>query len=304
MNSNLAEEVADLIYSEFDYFERPLSLKDTILKFAFRLNKETSRLSLTEDVLDRDLQKYISSLLKREQDDRRRGLFCPYEVIVDNDEIVGFSYPRPSDSPLMGRLRQVAPEISKVLDVIRGLEPSAFEHFCSRILDLLDAEETFKTQDSKDEGIDFLGWLCIPETFTSVEFIPSFRKDFRMLVLGQAKRYKPENPIGVSQIRELIGTVAAFHHDQLAPWESRLKVSSFSLMSPILPLMMTTGRISQDARLLARKCGVIARDGAEIALFICLEGIGMDEVEQDGSSRLKFNHEKFMDWLTKRNPET
>jgi hypothetical protein len=298
MNSISPKSVAQLICDEFDYFNPPVSLSSTILEFSSKLEKQISELALTEDILGQDLQKYVSALVGKQQEISNKGLFCPYEVIPDSDEIVGFSYPRSTDTPIMQRIRRVASEIPEALKAIRELEPGKFELFCSKVLDLLNAEEVIKTKDSKDEGIDFLGWLCIPESFANIETIPQFRKEFRMLVIGQAKRYKPENPVGVGYIRELIGTVAAFHHDQLAPWESRLQLSSFSLMSPILPLMMTTGRISGDARLLAKKCGVVVRDGAEIALFICLEGVGIAEIDQDGFSRLKFDRQKFLEWLS------
>jgi hypothetical protein len=302
------DKIAKLVYKQFDYFNPPVSLRDTILTAASQLNPQLSDLEIIEhieedvqeDYIDQDfsvLQKYIAALLRKEKEQRDKGLFCPYEVFADNDQIVGFSYPRSTDSPLMRRIRAVAPEVSEALEAIRSLQAGEFELFCSRILDLLKAEETQKTQDSRDDGIDFLGWLCIPETFTTLKSISLPHREFRMLVLGQAKRYKPENPVGVSHIRELVGTIASFHHDQLAPWPSKLQLNSFTLMSPILPLIMTTGRISRDAKDLAKKCGVITRDGAEIALFLCLENVGMEELEEQGISKLKFNKHKFMEWL-------
>ena len=297
MNNISPIKVAELIYGQFDYFQKPRSLSNTIIEFAAKFEEQISELTLAENILSRDLQEYISSIVRKEQERKIHGLFCPYEVFPDNDEIVGFSYPRPTDSPMMKSIRMVAPEVSIALEAIGALTPREFELFCSRILDLLKAEETFKTQDSNDEGVDFLGWICIPESFANMESISQFRKEFRMLVLGQAKRYKPQNPVGVSHIRELVGTAAAFHHDQLAPWESKLKLKSFTVMSPILPVIMTTGRISPPARELANKCGVVTRDGAEIAQFICLEGVGMLKTEENGVSRLRFDKQKFIEWL-------
>jgi len=293
------DEVAERIYNEFDYFNVPVSLRETILTFAYKGNEQISELTLTEIILDQDLQKYTSSLLRKEHEIQSMGLFCPYQVISDNDEIVGFSYPRASDNLIMKKLRQIAPQVSKAYTAINDLHHRDFELFCSRILDLLHAEETFKTKDSNDEGIDFLGWLCISDTFANMETISQFHKDFRMLVIGQAKRYRPDNPVGVHHIRELVGTVAAFHHDQLAPWPSRLQLqpTALTVMSPILPLIMTTGRISSQARQLAKKCGVMTRDGAEIAQFLCLEGVGMLKVEEKGISKLQFDEQKFGEWL-------
>lgn len=297
MSNPLPDQITELVYREFSYFNEPQALKNVIFEFACRINGQVSELTLAEDILGPDLQVYISSLARKEQECRKTGLFCPYELFPDRDEIVGYSYPRSTDTSLARKVRRIAPEIQEVLDTIRSLQPENFELFCSRILSLLGAEETLKTQYSKDDGIDFLGWLYIPDTFVATETILQFRREFRMLVLGQAKRYKPENPIGVNHIRELVGTVAAFHHDQLAPWESKLQLPSFTVLAPILPLMMTTGRISRDAKNLAKKCGVVTREGVDIALFIGLEGIGVTEVEENGISRLKFDRQRFNDWL-------
>lgn len=253
MNRNFVNEVANLIFKEFDFFAAPTSLNNTIVDFARKLAPQTSGLTLAEDILDENLPNYISALLTKIQEAREAGGFCPYEIL-ENDVIVGFSYPRFADSEVMSKLRQIAPEVPITLETLRELQPDEFELFCSKVLDLLAAEETLKTKDSNDEGIDFLGWLCLPKSFVNTENILLFHRDFRMLVVGQAKRYKPENPIGVGYIRELVGTVAAFHHDQLAPWESKLQLqrTALTVMSPILPLMMTTGRISKDARALAK----------------------------------------------------
>ena len=302
MNDVVPLEIVETIYRDFDFFSAPVSIREKLLEIAKLLMPHISDLVLAEEIFGQNLQEYVSLLQKKQKEIQKDAGVCSYEILLDNEEIIGFSYPRLNDSPIMRSIRLVAPAVSDALHRIRELSPEEFEIFCSKILILLDAEDAITTKVSRDEGIDFLGWLCIPGTFLSVENIQLFRKEFRMLVIGQAKRYKPENPVGVGAIRELVGTVAAFHHDQLAPWPSRLQLSSFKLMSPILPLMMTTGRISQDAKKLSEKCGVIVRDGAEIALFICLEKVGLSEIEENGVLRYRFDEEKFVAWLN--NTET
>lgn len=124
MNNVSPDTVAQLIYDEFDYFNSPSSLSQTLLEYASRLAEQTSELALAENILGQDLQKYVSSLLKKQQEISKAGIFSPYEVVADNDLIVGFSYPRPSDTSMMRRLRQVAPEISKALEAINQLHHS------------------------------------------------------------------------------------------------------------------------------------------------------------------------------------
>src|SRR5579863_1432588 len=142
MNNINPEAIANLMYDQFDYFSQPKPLSSTIVDFASKLVPEISDLDLATNILEHDLPKYISSIVRKEQERKKLGLFCPYETFADNDEIVGFSYPRSNDSLIMTKIRRLAPEVSIVLDTIRGLSPQEFELFCSRVLDLLKATET------------------------------------------------------------------------------------------------------------------------------------------------------------------
>lgn len=298
MTNPLLAKVAEAIIAEYDYYSPPESLAAIILQYASRAQPDVSEIEFMDTLLsDINKREIISILLKHQQNLKKSGVFAAYEI-NDETEIVGFSFPRPIDTELMAKVRMVAPELPNIIEALRKLNPDNFEHFCKRLLDLLSGEDTMKTSQSNDGGVDFLGWLRIPETLAKPGEILGFRSDFYMLVLGQAKKYKPENPIGVSCIRELVGTISSFHHDQLAPWESKFQVPRITLMSPMLGLLMTTGKISKDARTLAANCGIIVKDGAEIALFIALEGVGMNrQVNEDGIASLVFDESRFLEWL-------
>lgn len=290
------ERIADILSGSFDFYSPPRSLREVLVEIIAQQGPLHSLLAVAEQVEER-YDSYLSCLLNKQKIYRSRGLFTPYEIVADGEMITGFSYPRATDSAYMQKVRKVAPQIPAILEAIRGLSPLEFEQLCARILSLLNARDTQMTKYSRDEGIDFLGWLDLPENFLLGEEPLPFRAGFCVLVLGQAKKYAPDHPVGVKEIRELVGTAAAFHHDQLAPWKSRLQLDSFKLMVPILPLLMTTGIFSREAHKLAHKCGVLTRDGAEIALFLALEGIGVREVPDLHPSRFRFEKDAFFQWL-------
>ena len=147
MNELPLDQIIDHIYNNFDFFSAPMPLKISLLSFAGQIVPQLPDLVLTEKLLDqRLLQEYVSALLKKQQDVHKSGLFCPYEILLDNDEIVGFSYPRPTDSPIMQRVRQVASQIPIALNTIRELTPREFELFCSEVLNLLNAEESMPSR--------------------------------------------------------------------------------------------------------------------------------------------------------------
>jgi hypothetical protein len=296
------DQVANIIFADFDYYSPSASLISTLENGIKKADSTLSSLEISELLTKKNILKFNSALISKSDMKRKEGVFAPYEMYPDNNEIIGFSHPRPNDSPYMAKLRLVAPEIPKALNCIKKLSPKQFEQFCTKILALLEAEESMQTQYSKDGGVDFIGWLKLPDSLQHTGNMPksirSFRCDLRMLALGQAKRYK--GTVGVDFIRELVGTVATFQYDQLAPWASKFQVPSLALMSPILPMIFTTGNISRDARELGRKCGVVTRDGVELAIFICLEDVAIDYSTSNQICKSKFTVTKFNKWLNSK----
>jgi hypothetical protein len=46
-------------------------------------------------------------------------------------------------------------------------------------------------------------------------------------------------------------------------------------LSPLLPLLFTTGTLTSGATHLAREAGIVARSGIQLAVFLADRGIGM-----------------------------
>lgn len=270
---DLTREIADYLAQNFDFFSPPQRFNDLVLRTAKTISSSTAETELVDVILGaKQIARYEAALRKKQEQLEVETGVCSFEIL-GNGDIVGFSFPRSKDSPLMARVRQVAPKVGRVLQRLRNLTPDEFELLCKRVLDLMKGQETVKTQRSGDGGVDFGGWLQFPASFVGNEDDRFFQSGFRMLVVGQAKRYDPQNTIGVAYVRELVGSAMIFFYDQLAPWQSKFTISGLTLSTPILPLLMTTGTISSGALDLAKKCGVVTKDGSDVALFLAVEGV-------------------------------
>ena len=64
--------------------------------------------------------------------------------------------------------------------------------------------------------------------------------------------------------------------------------------SPVLAMLISTGRFSSGARRLAEKAGLIVISGWQLSVFLADRGIGM--VEANGVH--SFSENEFLSWLT------
>jgi restriction endonuclease Mrr len=252
------------------------------------LAPDDAEVDLYEKVVGRR-DNFIRALYEEQQKTMLEGKFCPYELLLERDLIIGYSFPRPVDDEATKTLRAIAPLHGEMLRTIRNLDPADFETFCAQVLKLLGARDSHTTRLSQDGGADFFARVSIrPATPFDMRFT-SFEDEFGMLIVGQAKAYAVERPVGVSAVRELVGTIAMFQFDDSAydiSFERRL-------CDPILPLLMTTGVFSSTAKTLAHRYGVIAKDGAQLATFLCQNGIGISTI---GDAKV-FDHDIFLRWL-------
>lgn len=272
----------------FDFFQPPAEIEPFLLEIAARLAPDDAAIDLYERVIGRK-ENFVRALYEEQQKTLQEGKFCPYELLLERDRIVGYSFPRPGDDEATQALREVAHLHEDMLQTIRTVGPASFETFCAQVLKLLGAQDSFKTRLSQDGGADLFARMSIrPETPLDADVV-SFQDEFTMLIVGQAKAYAVERPVGVSAVRELVGTLAMFQFDDTAyevPFERRL-------CDPILPLLMTTGVFSSTAKNLSRRYGIVIKDGAQLATFLCQNGIGILTTED---SKV-FDHDIFLQWL-------
>lgn len=285
--------LASAAFASFDFHREPVNLPRFLSEFARELAPTLTKLDAYEEMGSRK-DEYVAALLKMQRQAQEEGRFCPYEILRDQNQIVGYSYPRPGDSEEIAQLREIAPLHREVLEAIRQIDPDDFERFCVRALELLGAEEGMQTQRSRDQGIDFAARVPIGKRFAPVTSLLNFEEAFNITVIGQAKAYGPGHPVGVSVVRELVGTLATFRFDRTTDSSSGLEIAfEYRLCDPIVPLLMTTGVFSSPAKMMGRRYGVILKDGAQIATFLCLHEIG---IEMEQGTRI-FRKEALDAWI-------
>ena len=292
--------LAEKVNQDFDFFSPPRDLESVLLQYGLEIAPELTDAQVAEQVLDRrGKNRYVAALIARERETRAKSYYAPFQVFPDAVQIVGFSHPRSEDSPLMAKVRRVEPILKSLVAAMRALTPYEFEHLCARLLRLLGADDSLRTKASGDGGIDFIGTLRLPETLLGTEE-RLLRAEFKMLALGQAKRYAEGTIIGVAEVRELLGAAAAFYHDQMAPWESNIQLprNTLTLMPAIRPVLITTGPVTSGSRELADTCGVVLLDGPELARFLCLSDVAVDEIFVYDPPRLQFDAVQFRAWVS------
>jgi hypothetical protein len=175
MNNRLSVgRVAGLVIEDFSFFEPAQSISRYLINFIKRIDPEISDLNAYQFV-SRNLQEFIETLLRNQETRHDRGVFCPYEVIPEQKLIVGYSSAQPGDDEYLLKVRQIAPFHLAQLHQIRTLSPDKFELFCSKILELMGANQQRKTKRSNDGGVDFIAGISPAE----VGIQRTLFKDFR-----------------------------------------------------------------------------------------------------------------------------
>ena len=226
----------------------------------------------------------------------REGLLSTLVVVgMQNDIVAGACHIFPSDDAATVTAKKHRVHSTPLLEAIKGLSADEFERFGACVLKELGAIRPIVTRQSGDQGIDFYGEISVG----SLQGLPGafFRlaHETRFYFAGQAKHYPTRN-IGPDVLRELIGAVAlartkTYSQDSLELFEG----AAIKPFSPLLALLFTTGGLSSGAVSLANAAGVIARSGAQLAVFLADRGVGMRHIE----NQLVFDATAFADWLSR-----
>lgn len=239
-----------------------------------------------------------SSLSKQivaaQQEAEREGTLVTI-VVIGSDllQVAGSCCAFPDDDAAVSEAKRRRIFAAPLLEAIRALSFSDFEKFGAAVLRLLGARMVRVTPHSSDQGIDFYGVLSLGEL--KGEPTPFFRltHDVEVRFAGQAKHY-PTSPIGPSVVRELVGAVSlarygTFSDDSIDFFEDL----ELRPLNPLVCLLFTTGTFTSGASELATKAGIIAKGGAQLAVFLADCGIGM---KREGTS-WEFDELSFRSWL-------
>jgi len=207
--------------------------------------------------------------------------------------LIGSCHILPSDSPQVAAAKNHRKSANPLLQRIRGLTPEEFEQFGAKVLAELGAHQTYVTRQSNDQGIDFYGVLSVGKIISAPEKFFRLAHDLQLRFAGQAKHY-PDNPVGTSVVRELVGALALARHKTFSVEDDLFEKLELRALNPVVALLFTSGVFTAGARGLAEKAGILARSGEQLAAFLADRGVGMI---QQGADKV-FDQGAFNAWLT------
>lgn len=162
------------------------------------------------------------------------------------------------DPPYIRSIKQESTQ--EIFNKLKKIPPEQFEEICSKILSAIGAK-SINNAGTDDGGIDFIGLELIPNNYNTHMPINS-----KILILGQAKRYKQNNSVTTNELRQFVGACKA-------------KVREFTIsgkigpLTPIIYAFWTTSYFDPKALDYAHQMGIWFMDGYSIADH--LEKIGL-----------------------------
>ena len=207
-------------------------------------------------------------------------------------QVVGSCWVSPTDTQAVAAVKQARVHVQQILAALRALTPDQFEHFGSRILRELGAEQVQVTRRTGDNGVDFYGFLSLGGIMQHPPAICQLAHNIQLLFAGQAKHY-PDNPIGPATVREMIGAIALARFKVYSSEPDFFEAFKLLPYNPLITLLFTTGRFTKGAMEIADSAGVIARSGEQLATFLADRNVGM--VVREGMTT--FVLERFVEWL-------
>ncbi len=282
--------IADEIIINYKYDSGPQSLLKIIESLLMCKGKsEIQAFEYASEILFA-VRDEISKVL---ENNRKNAVFSKCELIGDNFcTIIGSAYRRPTDTENKIKFRESSRFFNDILDCLCTLGSRDFEFFCKKLLIHLGASTSINTKPTRDEGIDFLARIPLPNSFASTD-ISGFEEAFSFLVFGQAKRYSKGTKVGTPEIRELIGSSIIMRYQELINSNDTLlstELGNVKLCDPIQCIFLTTGQFSTSAQELADKTGVVLKDGSQLATYIAMQRIGFE-------NELMFKRDNFLKWV-------
>lgn len=277
--NKLGKDLYFKILSTFKPTFPAINLNDEVEMF---LDEKKLTLSASEES---KILRQTKKLLTNYIDSRaHKGSFSKFTFSdSDDDYIVGIAN--------LKKEFEVFPEI---LRYMTRMNDNDFELFSSKYVQLHFCDFGFVTRKSSDGGIDFIGSGTFKKLVNIADKPVDLRnKNLTFKMVGQSKRYKPENPIGPKEIREFLGSVRIFqealHPHKESGWLGQQDVlQKIKLAEPFIYTFLTTSYYSEDAIELSNKLGIYIYDIDDIIFDLIEHKIGI--------TNEKFNTADFEIW--------
>lgn len=268
----------------------PCQLRDAIEKEL--LNVGLSAASAAEQV-DFLRKKVIAEIVRRRDERDEMGEIAVLHLRASNEIVYGSSYVFEDDSEQIKKSKFNRVFANEIHEYIRSLTFNNFECFGRSVLRELGSTTAKVTPHAGDQGIDFYGDLNVGSLIGADPATLRLMHETKVILVGQAKHY-PNTAIGPAVVRELVGALSlsrtyTYSREDL----DLLNDVQLRPFTPVLALLFTTGNFTKGARHLAKRAGLIAFSGWQLAVFLADKGVGL--VNENGAVR--FDPPTFEAWL-------
>lgn len=242
MGKPSSQDIAQWVESNIDN-EDWLSLSEVCMYCVERVLPDVPSIT-TSDWIDEELV-YVAEILRnRDAQIKEDGGSSKFEI--DGN-----------DPPYLKRKNA---ELALVLDKLRSMDPFEFEKVCSAILAALGGRST-TTPKTNDGGVDFISFGL--DRYAMGLPIPQVAG---VTVIGQAKRYKNNNYVSETEVREFVG--GAF--DIANIFRAENKISAFG---PLIFAFWTTSAFHESARAYCKRMGIWYMEGLSVAEYVSKLGL-------------------------------
>lgn len=243
--------LANLMITECSHSEHPVKIDDAIYEVLCHENHN----DLSEEARWEYVECYktdIANELFRKKDDiESDGAPVSFDIEEDHGEYY-VKFTNVIEIELLRKLRQIS--------------PSQFEVFCSNILEKMNGTASV-SGGRDDNGIDFHATDINLFNMPSLSTLGS-----RVMVIGQAKRYKNGNHVKTKELKEFIGS------SLLAMYEHKKDVGkAIGIMHPIILAFWTTSDFHYIAKQYARDMGLWYLNGLALCKLATEMGVNIEE---------------------------
>jgi restriction endonuclease Mrr len=191
------------------------------------------------------LPQIVVALDKKKDESNEDGIAPPFELSTD----AGAPY-----------LRAVRSATDETLDKLLALDPTQFELFCGSVLTKMGCRAEIRGK-TGDGGVDFVGH--------DLPLYLNATRGARILVVGQAKRYKKTNLVDVGELRHFVGGAVHLTSD---PFEAMFRRQ---ILAPVMYAFWTTSNFHPSARKYARDVGLWYLSGLALAQLADRVGVAV-----------------------------
>lgn len=281
-------ELAKILVSEFDR-KSAISLDRAIIKILRARGLKMHQAEETAYGISNAVLRHLRSYAAEE---------LPFKLCDDGRNLVGKARASSRDNEVTSSARTAEGLAEDLLNHLTTITPDEFEVVSAAALLLAGAREMHALCTGDEGGVDCYGRLeirprshLVPEGIIHTTILPK-----ELLVLGQAKRYGRDYPIGRPEIQKFKAQIADCldkYEGNARPPSHRVPESYYHRREPHLGVFITTATFTETARECIEASGIVLVTGIQLAQFLAFHGVGIVQSDR----QYQFSVAKFTEWL-------